>query len=71
MVKTEKYSVKLNEIEFITWKENDEDGTWWAKFHMPSGKELREVFASEKELEDFVQEWAESKGIKEIKIMEE
>mgnify|MGYP003665598944 CR=1 FL=1 len=64
MIKSDRFSLKLNEIEFITWKQNDEDGSYWAKLHMPSGKELRQIFATRKELDSFIEEWSIEKEAK-------
>tara|TARA_R100001163_G_C4971564_1_gene131265 strand:- start:189 stop:404 length:216 start_codon:yes stop_codon:yes gene_type:complete len=57
LYQTERYSVLLKDIEFITWKQNDEDGSFWAKFHMPSGKYLRERFKTKEERNEFIELW--------------
>ena len=51
------YAVKIEEIEFFSWRFNDETGEYWIKFHVPSGKEVR-IKVSEEELRDIVDEWA-------------
>ena len=51
------YAVKLDDIEFFTWRYNEESGQYWIKFHVPSGKEVR-IKVSENELREIVDEWA-------------
>ena len=47
----------------------DEDGTWWAKFHLPSGKEIRQIFQTREELDDFIYQWqVDIEALKIIKI---
>jgi hypothetical protein len=69
IVSGEKYCVSLETIEFITWKENETEGTWWAKFHLPSGKDIRQVFNTREEMDDFIREWQHDiKAYRTIKI---
>jgi len=50
------YAVSMNDIEFITWRKNEETGEYWVKFHLPSGKEIR-IKVDEDELRDIIDVW--------------
>jgi hypothetical protein len=50
------FAISLNEIEFITWRKNEDTGDYWVKFHTPSGKEIR-IKVKEEELRDIVDVW--------------
>ena len=54
------FATRLDAIEFITWRFNNEVAEFWVKFHLPSGKEIR-IKTSEDELREIVDEWS---GIK-------
>ena len=59
------FAVALEEIEFITWRLNEETGDYWVKFHMPSTKEIR-IKVSESNLRNIIDLW--SSGEIELKI---
>ena len=50
------FALPLNEIEFITWRLNEDTGLYWVKMHLPSGKEIR-IKVSESELRRIVNVW--------------
>jgi hypothetical protein len=35
------YALHVDNIEFITWRLNEDSGEYWVKLHLPSGKEVR------------------------------
>ena len=35
------YAIKIDHIDFITWKKNHETGEYWVKLHTNSSKEIR------------------------------
>ncbi len=51
------FAISLNEIEFITWRMNEDTGDYWVKFHVPSGKEIR-IKVTEMELREIVDAWS-------------
>ncbi len=51
------YAVALSDIEFFSWKQNEESGEYWVKLHVPSGKEIR-VRVTERDLRDIIAKWA-------------
>ena len=50
------FSVSLNDVEFMTWRRNDDTGDYWVKFHTPSGKEIR-IKVSAIELQEIHTVW--------------
>tara|TARA_B100000686_G_C16723621_1_gene936450 strand:- start:543 stop:836 length:294 start_codon:yes stop_codon:yes gene_type:complete len=55
------FAVMLNEVEFLTWKKNDDTGDYWVKFHTPSSKEIR-IKVGLEHLNFILGEWAITKG---------
>lgn len=54
--------IDLNNVDFISWKENkEEEGTYWTKFHIGT-KETRYVCESVGELKTILTKWTEMKG---------
>ena len=53
--------INLQDVEFITWRQNDKNQDWWAKLHMPSGKDVRLIYASKPELMDLIELWEEAR----------
>ena len=51
------YIVALRDIEFFSWKRNEETGEYWVKLHVPSGKEIR-IRVAQHDLYDIVAAWA-------------
>ena len=51
------YIVALSDIEFFSWKRNEESGEYWVKLHVPSGKEIR-IRVTQNGLYDIVSAWA-------------
>lgn len=50
------FAVPLIDVEFLSWRRNEETGDYWVKFHVPSGKEIR-VKINEEELRDIIDTW--------------
>tara|TARA_R100000231_G_C5283688_1_gene152403 strand:+ start:138 stop:380 length:243 start_codon:yes stop_codon:yes gene_type:complete len=50
------FAVKIETVEFLTWRLNEESSMYWVKFHLPSGKEIR-IQVEEESLRDIVDEW--------------
>ena len=59
---TKRAVVNLKDVEFITWRQNDENGEWWAKLHLPSSKEIRLVYATYEEMQELIELWEEARG---------
>lgn len=55
------FGVLLEDIEFLTWRLNEETGEYWMKFHVSSGKEIR-IKLSFDSLNDIFGKWAIAKG---------
>ena len=55
------FAISLNEIEFITWRMNEDTGDYWVKFHTPSSKEIR-IKVSLDHLNFILGEWAIMNG---------
>tara|TARA_R100000656_G_C3957083_1_gene129371 strand:- start:2042 stop:2284 length:243 start_codon:yes stop_codon:yes gene_type:complete len=51
------YALLMDNIEFLTWRFNEETKQYWLKLHVPSGKEIR-IRVSENELRDIVDTWS-------------
>jgi len=49
------YALNLDNIEFLTWRLNEETKDYWVKLHLPSGKEIR-IKVAEDDLRDIVDE---------------
>jgi len=56
------FVVKLNTIEFLTMRLNEETGEYWLKMHLPSGKEVR-IRVSEAQVRDISEQWSGGKNI--------
>tara|TARA_R110002050_G_scaffold164481_1_gene294533 strand:- start:3880 stop:4119 length:240 start_codon:yes stop_codon:yes gene_type:complete len=54
------YAVLLNNVEFITWRLNEDTGEYWVKLHLPSGKEIR-IKVSTFGLLEITGQWANNK----------
>ena len=52
------FAVSLDDVEFMTWRRNDETGDYWVKFHVPSGKEIR-LKVSETDVREITNEWTQ------------
>tara|TARA_R100000734_G_C3316602_1_gene109166 strand:+ start:1328 stop:1585 length:258 start_codon:yes stop_codon:yes gene_type:complete len=62
LLKKNSYLVDLYNVDFITWKENDnEEGTYWTKLHIGS-KEARYVCENVLALKTLIQAWADIRG---------
>lgn len=46
----------LSQVSFVTWRMNDETGSYWLKFHFSSGKEIR-IKVNLEELNDILEQW--------------
>tara|TARA_R110002051_G_scaffold260800_2_gene320591 strand:- start:3931 stop:4209 length:279 start_codon:yes stop_codon:yes gene_type:complete len=55
------FAIYIPEIEFLTWKQNNETDEYWLKFHTPSSKEIR-IKVSLEHLNLILGEWAILKG---------
>ena len=55
------FAIMLSDIEFLTWKKNDDTGDYWVKFHTPSSKEIR-IKVSLDHLNFILGEWAIMNG---------
>jgi hypothetical protein len=60
------FCASLDNIEFITWRLNEDTGEYWVKFHMPSSKEIR-IKVDEIDLQLIVEEWSLEEGL-ELKL---
>jgi len=47
------YALHVDNIEFLTWRLNEETGDYWVKLHTTSGKEIR-LKVSTQDLKDIV-----------------
>jgi len=66
LLKSNSYIIDLFSVDFITWKENEQElGSYRVKFHM-GGKEARYI-CDIQTLRDVLEEWAKIRG-KEIEI---
>lgn len=62
LVKKNSYIINLENVEFITYKENEaEPDTYWIKFHIGS-KETRFICDSLDELKTILRRWTLSQG---------
>tara|TARA_R110000744_G_scaffold147724_2_gene260755 strand:+ start:1904 stop:2149 length:246 start_codon:yes stop_codon:yes gene_type:complete len=52
------FVVKLDTIEFLTMRLNEETGEYWLKLHLPSGKEIR-LKVSETDVREITNEWTQ------------
>ena len=50
------FIVALRDVEFLTWRLNEDTGDYWVKFHVPSGKEIR-IKVDEDDLKYIVSVW--------------
>ena len=50
------FAISLDDVEFMTWRRNDETGDYWVKFHVPSGKEIR-IKVTATELQEICTTW--------------
>jgi len=71
LLKKTSYVVDLNNVDFITWNENERDlGKFLAKLHIGT-KETRYMCQTASELKQLLEGWAEAKGKKlEIDLLE-
>lgn len=64
LVKKNAYIVDLKDVDFITYKENENEiGTYWVKFHIGQ-KEARYVCYDLNSLREIIQYWTMSKNSK-------
>ena len=61
LTKENTWIVCMTDIQFITWKENYETGSYFVKLHI-GDKETRLQLDTEEEVEELVREWTKSKG---------
>ncbi len=61
LTKENTWTVCMTDIQFITWKENYETGSYFVKLHI-GDKETRLQLDTEEEVEELVREWTKSKG---------
>ncbi len=54
------FAVGFAQVEFITWRLNDDTGQYWLKLHTDSNKEVR-VKVSLPELNTILSEWSKFK----------
>ena len=57
IIKEDNFIFDLKEVELITWSHNHDDGRWFIKFHLPSGKECRIKVEEKEEVDDIVNRW--------------
>tara|TARA_R110000824_G_C14875136_1_gene642729 strand:- start:280 stop:534 length:255 start_codon:yes stop_codon:yes gene_type:complete len=71
VIKDESYIADLANVDFITWRQNSEDGNFWLKMHIGE-KEVRYVCKTMNSLNALLGVWTKLKGNEiEIKIGEE
>ena len=75
LIKKNSYIIDLFSVDFITWKENEnEEGTYWTKLHIGT-KEVRYVCQDVFELKRIIETWSEMHGpgimISQEEVMEE
>lgn len=71
IVKDESYIADLANVDFITWRQNTEDGNYWLKMHI-GDKEVRFRCKTMNELNRILENWTKYRGQEiEIKIGEE
>jgi len=71
VVKDESYIADLGNVDFITWRQNSDDGNFWLKMHIGE-KEVRFVCKTMNDLNKILENWTKLKGKEiEIKIGEE
>ena len=51
-----KWEVDLRSVDFVTMKENWNDGTMHVKLHIGT-KEVRMVFSDQKEMNELIEQW--------------
>lgn len=56
------FVISLDNVEFITWRLNEDTGDYWVKLHIPSGKEIR-IKVGEEELRNIVDVWSANSNI--------
>jgi hypothetical protein len=61
LTKENTWAVCMTDIQFITWKENYENGTYFVKLHI-GDKETRLQLDTIEEVEELVREWTTIKG---------
>tara|TARA_R100000458_G_C8022738_1_gene81736 strand:+ start:236 stop:442 length:207 start_codon:yes stop_codon:yes gene_type:complete len=59
---TKRAIVDLQDVEFLTWRQNDDNGEWWVKLHLPSGKEIRLVYKTYEEMQEIIELWEDARG---------
>ena len=62
MIHGTSFIISLDNVEFITWRLNEDTGDYWVKLHIPSGKEIR-IKVGEEELRNIVDIWSASSNI--------
>lgn len=56
-----KWEVDLRRVDFITMKENWNDGTMHVKLHIGT-KEVRMVFSDQLEMEELIEKWKNARN---------
>ncbi len=64
LLKANSYIIDLFNVDFITWKENEnEEGTYWTKLHVGT-KECRYICKTLDELNQLIAQWSRLRGDK-------
>ena len=62
LLKQNSYIIDLYNVDFITWKENENEiGTYWVKLHM-GAKEARYVSRDINDLQLLLTQWTDVRG---------
>ena len=62
IIKSGSYIIDLDNVDFVTWKENGKDeGTYWVKLHIGT-KEARYVCDGKAELKEIITAWCTLRG---------
>lgn len=56
-----KWEVDLSSVDFITMKENWDDGNQHVKLHIGT-KEVRMVFSDQKEIDELIRKWKNARN---------
>ena len=67
LVKGGSYIISLDDVDFITWRKNRDDGKFWLKCHIGT-KEVRYVCDTMSEVTHIVNLWAQTKNLHDIKL---
>ena len=62
VIHSHSFAVGFSEVEFITWRMNEETGQYWLKLHTNSSKEVR-VKVDLPQLNTILSEWSKYKFV--------